>query len=57
MRFEQLPRWAQVEAKECIEPYYKGDPDGLQAYLDDKEDFQLEDISEEQDGSAWTVIW
>ena len=57
MRFEQLPRWAQVEARECIEPYYKGDPECLQAYLDDKEDFQLEDISEEQDGSVWTVIW
>ena len=59
MKFEELPVWARKEVVKDIQAVFPEmlDPRCLKSYLDDKDDFELINIAEDEDEPEWQVQW
>lgn len=60
MKYSELPEWAKKEVRTQITnvfPELKESPSSLKAYLDDKDDFSIVNINDDDEEPCYQVNW
>lgn len=60
MEYSELPEWAKKEVRTQITnvfPELKESPSSLKAYLDDKDDFSIVNINDDDEEPCYQVNW